>query len=120
MAAVIGLFSMGVLNLNNMRDIENDQRCGKITIAAKLGLARAKAYHSFLIISGLLGAAVFTALNYKSDGQLAIFLIFPIFIRDVHAVSKITDHRELDPFLKKLALSTFVFSILFGIGLVLH
>jgi 1,4-dihydroxy-2-naphthoate octaprenyltransferase len=120
MAAVIGLFSMGVLNLNNMRDMENDQRCGKITIAAKLGLARAKAYHSFLIISGLLGAAVFTALNYKSDGQLAIFLIFPIFIRDVHAVSKITDHRELDPFLKKLALSTFVFSILFGIGLVLH
>ena len=119
MAAVIGLFSMGVLNLNNMRDMENDQRCGKITIAAKLGLARAKAYHSFLIISGLLGAAVFTALNYKSDGQLAIFLIFPIFIRDINAVSRIKDHRELDPFLKKLALSTFIFSVLFGIGLVL-
>ena len=120
MASVLGLFSMGVLNLNNMRDMENDKRCGKITTAVKLGPAGAKTYHSFLIIAGLLGATVFTALNFKSAGQLAIFLIFPVFIRDIHAVSKITDHRELDPFLKKLALSTFVFSILFGIGLVLH
>ena len=120
MAAVIGLFSMGVLNLNNMRDMENDRRCGKITIAVKLGLAGAKTYHSLLIISGLLGATVFTALNFKSAGQLAIFLIFPVFIRDIHAVSKIKDHRGLDIFLKKLALSTFIFSILFGIGLVLH
>lgn len=120
MAAVIGLFSMGVLNLNNMRDMENDRRCGKITIAVKLGMAGAKTYHLFLIISGLLGATVFTALHFKSVGQLAIFLIFPIFIRDIHAVSKIKDHRELDPFLKKLSLSTFIFSILFGIGLVWH
>jgi 1,4-dihydroxy-2-naphthoate octaprenyltransferase len=120
MAAVIGLFSMGVLNLNNIRDMENDRCSGKITIAVKLGLAGAKTYHSFLIISGLLGAAVFTALNFKSAGQLASFLIFPIFVRDINAVSKIKDHREFDPFLKKLSLSTFIFSVLFGIGLVLH
>jgi len=118
MAVVLGLFSMGVLNLNNMRDMENDRRCGKITIAAKLGMSRAKKYHSFLIISGMLGSALFTALNFKSMGQLAIILIFPVFIRDINAVSKIKDHREFDPFLKKLSLSTFIFSILFGVGLV--
>ncbi|MGA3279497.1 MAG: 1,4-dihydroxy-2-naphthoate polyprenyltransferase [Smithella sp.] len=118
MAVVLGLFSMGVLNLNNMRDMENDRRCGKITIAVKLGMSRAKKYHSFLIISGLLGSAFFTALNFKSMGQLAIILIFPVFIRDINAISKINDHRELDPFLKKLSLSTFIFSILFGVGLV--
>jgi 1,4-dihydroxy-2-naphthoate octaprenyltransferase len=118
MAVVLGLFSMGVLNLNNMRDMENDRRCGKITIAVKLGMSGAKEYHSFLIISGMLGSALFTALNFKSMGQLAIVLIFPVFIRDINAVSKIKDHRELDPFLKKLSLSTFIFSILFGVGLV--
>jgi len=118
MAVVLGLFSMGVLNLNNMRDMENDRRCGKITIAVKLGMSGAKKYHSFLIISGMLGSALFTALNFKSMGQLAIILIFPVFIHDINAVSKIKDHRELDPFLKKLSLSTFIFSILFGVGLV--
>jgi 1,4-dihydroxy-2-naphthoate octaprenyltransferase len=118
MAVVLGLFSMGVLNLINMRDMENDRRCGKITIAVKLGMSGAKKYHSFLIISGMLGSALFTALNFKSMGQLAIILIFPVFIRDINAVSKIKDHREFDPFLKKLSLSTFIFSILFGVGLV--
>jgi 1,4-dihydroxy-2-naphthoate octaprenyltransferase len=118
MAVVLGLFSMGVLNLNNMRDMENDKRCGKITIAVKLGMSRAKIYHSFLIVSGMLGSVFFTALNFKSIGQLAIILIFPVFIRDINAVSKIKDHREFDPFLKKLSLSTFIFSILFGVGLV--
>jgi 1,4-dihydroxy-2-naphthoate octaprenyltransferase len=118
MAVVLGLFSMGVLNLNNMRDMENDRRCGKITIAVKLGMSGAKKYHSFLIISGMLGSALFTALNFKSMGQLAIILIFPVFIRDLNAVLKIKDHREFDPFLKKLSLSTFIFSILFGVGLV--
>jgi len=118
MASVLGLFSMGVLNLNNMRDIENDRRCGKETIAVKLGIGGAKRYHSVLIVSGLAGAAIFTILNFRSVTQLAIILIFPVFIRDLNAVSGIKEHRELDPYLKKLSLSTFIFSILFGIGLI--
>jgi 1,4-dihydroxy-2-naphthoate polyprenyltransferase len=120
MASVLGLFSAGVLNLNNMRDMENDRRCGKITFAVKLGMAGAKIYHFLLIVSGLTGAAVFTALNFKSAGQLVMFLIFPIFIRDIYAISKIKDPRDFDPFLKKLSISTFIFSVLFGIGLVWH
>ena len=119
MATVLGLFSMGVLNLNNMRDIENDKHCGKRTLAARLGLARAKIYHSFLIVSGLLGATAFTAFNFISARQLVFLLIFPIFICDMNAVSKTTNSPGLDPFLKKLSLSTFIFSVLFGTGLIL-
>jgi 1,4-dihydroxy-2-naphthoate octaprenyltransferase len=119
MASVLGLFSMGVLNLNNMRDMENDQRCGKITIAVRLGLARAKIYHAFLIAAGLLGAAFFTVLYFISAKQLLIFLIFPVFLRDVHAILNTRENSELDSFLKKLSLTTFIFSILFGAGLIL-
>jgi 1,4-dihydroxy-2-naphthoate octaprenyltransferase len=118
MASVLGLFSVGVLNLNNMRDMENDKRCGKRTFAARLGLARAKIYHSLLIVLGLLGSAAFTALNFASASQLLIFLIFPIFIFDINAILNKKYNRGLDPFLKKLSLSIFIFSILFGIGLV--
>lgn len=119
MATVMGLFSMGVLNLNNMRDMENDKRCGKITIAVRLGLARAKIYHSFLILTGLLGAASFTALNFTSARQLIIFLIFPVFLRDMHAILNTRENSSFDHFLKKLSLSTFIFSLLFGAGLIL-
>ena len=37
-AVALGLLSVGVLNLNNMRDIESDANSGKITLAVKLGL----------------------------------------------------------------------------------
>jgi len=118
-AIVLGLFCMGVLNLNNMRDMDNDRHCGKITIPVQLGIAGAKKYHVFLIISGLTGATVFTVLNFKSVGQLIIFLVFPVFIRDIKAVSKIKEHQEFDPFLKKLSLSILAFSILFTAGIFL-
>jgi len=119
MAVVLGLFSMGVLNLNNMRDIENDIRCGKMTLAGRIGLARAKKYHAFLILLGLLGSVIYLAFNFTSVKQLILLLIFPKFLIDLTAIFKINENRNLDPFLKKLSISTFIFAVLFGTGLIL-
>ena len=58
-AVSIGFFSTGVLNLNNMRDIENDRNSGKKTIVVRLGSARSKVYHSWLILIGLLTSVIF-------------------------------------------------------------
>jgi len=51
---VLGLLSVGVLNLNNMRDIQNDAECGKKTLAVVLGTQKAKLYHLFIISFALL------------------------------------------------------------------
>jgi len=48
-ALAIGLMSVAVLNLNNMRDRETDLRSGKITLAVKLGHNNAFAYHRALL-----------------------------------------------------------------------
>ena len=45
----IGCLSVGGLNLNNMRDLENDKKSKKNTIAVKLGPDKARIYHYFLI-----------------------------------------------------------------------
>jgi len=119
MAVVLGLFSMGVLNLNNMRDIENDISCGKMTLAGRIGLSRAKKYHAFLILLGLLGSVIYLAFNFTSVKQLILLLIFPKFIMDLTAIFKINENRNLDPFLRKLSISTFIFALLFGTGLIL-
>ena len=50
-AISIGLISTMILNVNNMRDIENDRKSGKKTVAVKLGLTRAKIYHATLTFS---------------------------------------------------------------------
>lgn len=118
-AISIGFFSTGVLNLNNIRDIDNDRQSGKITLAVRMGSRNGKIYHAVLIIFGLIAAVTFTANQMHSPWQWLFLLSAPFFILDLFRIFKMTDAKKLDPFLKRLALSTFAFAILFCLGLFL-
>ena len=118
-AFTIGLLSVAVLNLNNMRDRVSDKKSGKNTIVVKIGEEFAKYYHYYLLISSFLTALLYTAINFVSIKQFLFVIAFIPITKHLIKVYKINDPKDLDPELKKLALSTFLFSILFGIGLVL-
>jgi 1,4-dihydroxy-2-naphthoate polyprenyltransferase len=110
-----GFFSMGVLNINNIRDIESDRKAGKFSIPVRIGREKAIAYHWFLISGGLISAVVYNALAFTSYWQFLFLLSAPLFIRNGLAVYKKPEH-ELDPYLKQMALSTLAFVMLFGTG----
>ena len=118
-AISIGLFSTGVLNLNNLRDRENDQQSGKITMVVKLGVRKGKIYHALLIGTGLLAALLFTFIDYHQPPQFIYLITFPLFIRNMIVVFKNEDPSQLNPQLKILALTTLLFAITFGTGLIL-
>ena len=98
----MGTMSVGVLHLNNMRDIDDDAKAGKITVALRLGWRKSKLYLFALFVIGF--------------GSL-IFFIFPIFKASIAlsiipvafflSIRKIQEPAKLDPFLKKLALVVF-------------
>ena len=113
-AISVGLFSTAVLNLNNMRDIENDALVGKNTLVVKLGGARAKVYHYCLLFFGMICALLYTGLNYSFLLQFAYALAFIPMLLNVIAVARNKEPQLLDSELKKVALSTFAFAILFG------
>ena len=113
-ATALGFLSVGVLNLNNMRDIHTDKEVNKITMAVLLGASLSKAYHAFLLI----GAVLTTVFYVKMDIQptyLFMIAVLPMMIH-LRRVLGYTDPKEFDPELKRLALCTFLFSILFAIG----
>jgi len=118
-AISMGLFSTGVLNLNNTRDIENDKQSGKITIAVKLGPLKSRIYHSTIILGGWLALIVFTVLQQKTEWQWLFLLVLPVSIIDLVKIFRIQDSRQLDPFLKRLALQTLALTLLFSLGLIL-
>ena len=115
----IGYLSAGVLNLNNMRDVLSDTRAHKKTLVVKIGLQFAKMYHLYLLLSAFLFALIYNTLNFHSWYQF-IFLIvlFPIYLHGKFVWFN-KQPRELDQELKKLALSTFAFAFLFGLGQIL-
>jgi 1,4-dihydroxy-2-naphthoate octaprenyltransferase len=118
-ALSVGFLSTGVLNLNNMRDIDNDIKSGKHTLAAKIGLRKAKVYHAFLIVGAIVSALLFAGLHFVSLWNLLFLLVALPLLNDLRIIWKTTDQQKLDPFLKKLALSTLAFAVLFVMGLLL-
>ena len=118
-AISIGLFSTGVLNLNNMRDIENDRNSGKKTVVVRMGSSNSRVYHTSLIVLGWLTALWFIALGMQSVYQILFIVTLPLFINDLVRINRIQEPRLLDPFLKKLSIATLLFTVLFGIGIIL-
>ena len=112
-AVSIGLLSVGVLNLNNLRDYNSDKQAGKNTIVVKLGFERGKTYHYVLLISALLSWTVFILLTWQHWHQFSSLIAFmPIFIHLIK-IKGVKTPLMLDPELKKLALSTFLMALLF-------
>lgn len=110
-----GLFSVAVLNINNIRDIESDKSAGKYSVPVRIGKKNAAIYHGFLLVGGMFSSIVYVALNFNSLWQLSFLLTFPILIKIIYAVSH-EPSEKLDPWLKRMALTTLLFVILFGVG----
>ncbi len=117
-ASAVGFLSMGVLNLNNMRDRIEDQKHGKNTLAVKLGFKGSKVYHVSILLLAILSAVLFTIFNWSSPVQLLFLLSLPLILSNIISVMKINDPKNFDPLLKKLAMSTLLFVLTFGIGLI--
>ncbi len=118
-AFTIGLLSIGVLNLNNMRDRISDKKSGKNTLVVKIGEEFAKYYHYYLLFAAFLFAFLYTMIHFKSPWQFLFVLAFIPIFKHLIIVYKNRVPKDLDPELKKLALSTFLFAILFGLGLII-
>lgn len=118
-ASSIGLLSVGVLNLNNLRDHENDAVNGKNTLVVRMGVPWAKVYHVILLFTAFLLGLGYTIIHFESYFQLIFLLPLPLLASDIKKVITNTVPVELNEELKKLAVATLLFSLSFGLGLVL-
>ncbi len=115
-AVSIGLLCVGVLNLNNLRDVHSDKKSGKNTLVVKMGFAMGKWYHFVLIIVALLSFLAYIWLEKTKLAHTYYLLAFVPIIIHLVKVMKTKDPKNLDGELKKLALSTFLLSILYCIA----
>jgi 1,4-dihydroxy-2-naphthoate octaprenyltransferase len=92
---------------------------GKITIPVRLGAMHARRYHWLLLVLGLGCATVFVALTYHSPWQWLFALAIPLFVFNAMQVWQRKESMQIDPLLKQMALSTLIFTVLFGVGQVL-
>ncbi len=116
-ATSIGFLSIGVLNLNNLRDINTDKKTGKITLIVKKGSKWGNYYHLVLLGGAMLCMIIYNLLFCYTYWQWLVLLVFPLFIKGIVTVFKNDEPVKLYPELKKLAMATFFMSLLFSISL---
>lgn len=114
-----GFFSVAVLNVNNIRDINSDRQAGKKSIPVRVGRKNAVIYHWVLLGSGFVTALLFVMVNFQSYWQLLFLICLPLLLKNAIAVATRKTAAELDPYLKQMALATLVFVVTFGIGLLI-
>jgi 1,4-dihydroxy-2-naphthoate polyprenyltransferase len=119
-ATSIGLLSTGVLNLNNLRDEQSDRQAQKRTLVTIIGRSRAKIYHMMLLVTAVITGLAYTILNFQSGYQFLFLIPLPLLFQNITTVLRYTRPTELNAELKKLSLSTLLFSLTFGAGMLIR
>lgn len=117
----IGMMSMAVLNLNNMRDIESDKLSGKNSFALRIGFKNAMIYEMILLNLPLIFILMFLGVNGFFQTQnyyvfIVMILMLPL-MKIRRKIMTVKNPRELDPFLKQVGIMTFMMAVLTALGL---
>ena len=116
-AAAIGFFSVGVLNVNNIRDAKSDALTRR-TVAILLGDKWSRVYQTALIAAGWLCALAYCAFRFFDPWHFLFAVTLPLYIIHLRGVWKLKD-KDLDPMLPTLVMGTFAFAILMGLGYIM-
>jgi len=117
----VGMMSMAVLNLNNMRDIESDKLSGKNSFALRIGFRNAMIYEMVLLQLPLLLILAFLGINgFMQQQNYYVFIVMILLIplsKLRRKILSVKEPKELDQYLKQVGIMTFVMAILTAAGL---
>lgn len=105
-AVSMGLWSVAVLNINNIRDLDNDKQCGKNTIAVRLGKNNARHYHAVLISIALILWSIYV-INYRYYWAMLLPVLFSIW--HIKTMYSIDNTKLFNIELAKLSLAVLLF-----------
>lgn len=118
-AMMSGLLAVAVLNINNLRDIEQDKKSGKNTLIVRIGAVAGRYYHISLLILATLFALLFALYHFQHWYSFIFILVFPLLAKHAVFVMNHRDALQLRPMLAQMAKLALLFNIIFSLGLCL-
>jgi 1,4-dihydroxy-2-naphthoate octaprenyltransferase len=113
-----GSLVVGVLNVNNLRDMSSDAQAGKRTVPVRIGRRAALWYHGFLLALSMVTVLCFLYLHVSTSWPYACLCVMPwLFWHGVEVCRCQPDHLTAQ--LQRLVRVILVFVTLLSMGLVL-
>ncbi|MEE3608789.1 1,4-dihydroxy-2-naphthoate polyprenyltransferase [Avibacterium paragallinarum] len=112
-----GLLSTAVLNINNLRDIEQDRKAGKNTLAVRFGAKNGRIYHCLLLVVAALCNVIFALLNFHHLVSFIFLLAYPLLVKHALYVYRNRDPLLLRPMLGQMSMLALLTNLLFSFGL---
>ena len=114
-----GLLASAVLNINNLRDIEQDAKAGKNTLAVRLGTYKGRVYHCILLSVAVLCYLAFAVATAISWTNYLFVLAMPLLAKHAIFVYRSQQPSELRPMLAQMSMISLLINILFSLGLLI-
>lgn len=118
-AVACGLLAVAVLNINNLRDIENDEACGKMTLVVRMGGDWGRKYHAVLMAVSFICLAIFSATQIHSLAGWLFLLAGPFALYHVVSVLRAPNGEAIRPMMGTVVQCALFTNIFFSIGLYL-
>ena len=114
-----GLLASAVLNINNLRDIEQDAKAGKNTLAVRLGAYKGRVYHCILLSVAALCYLAFAVATAISWTNYLFILAMPLLAKHAIFVYRSQQPSVLRPMLAQMSMISLLINILFSLGLLI-
>ena len=114
-----GLLSVAVLNINNLRDINQDRKAGKNTLIVRIGSKNGRIYHAILLVLAVVSYLIFAILNFEHWYNYLFLLAVPLLVKHALFVYRHQNPIELRPILGQMAGLALITNLLFSLGIFL-
>jgi len=118
MAVAMGLLTVAILVVNNLRDIENDRRAGKHTLAVRFGVSIARLEYIFCLLGAYIIAVALWGVGRLPWMSLLVLLTIPAALKLVKAMYN-DSGRALNKTLAGTGRLELFYALCFALGLVI-
>ncbi len=118
-ATASGFLATAVLNINNLRDIEQDRKAGKTTLVVRIGAENGCRYHAFLLYGAEILYFIFAVLYFEHWYSFLFLLTYPLLIKHLRYIQIHKQGEPLRPMLGQMSLLALLVNLLFSLGLIL-
>lgn len=113
-----GLLSVAVLNINNLRDIEQDRKANKGTLIVRIGSQNGRIYHVILLSLAVLSYLIFGLITFQHWYSFLFLLALPLIVKHGKFVYQHQNPAELRPILGQMAGIALLTNVLFSVGII--